>query len=60
MMTVKKIALYRIKYEKGNKLFDIYLEAYSAQDAVNMTRESEHHDPAVNILEVARVVNTWK
>lgn len=57
MTNVKKTSLYRVYYYLNNAGDDEYIDAYSAQDAVDRVRSSH---PEADVVEVSKVINNWR
>ena len=54
-----RVYTYRVLYRHDENFYDEYIQALSAQNAVDMTRK--HIAPeGAEIVEVAKVVNNWK
>jgi hypothetical protein len=53
----RRVSIYRVYYEYNGDHEDVYIQALSAQQAVDIIRGD---DPDVHVLEVSKVVNNWK
>ena len=60
MQKIKDLNLYRVYGERGLDSFDEYVHGSSPQHAVDRVREWYGNDPDVKILEVAKVMKSWK
>lgn len=52
-----KLSMYRVYYRDGEEHHDFYIQATTAQEAVNTVREDGDD---IEIIDVAKVVNNWK
>lgn len=52
-----RVSMYRVYWVTEDQSGDEYVQATSAQQAVNFIRND---DPEIEVLEVAKVVNNWK
>lgn len=59
---MKELKTYRVYGLTSSDYFDEYVEATSAQTAVDMVRDWHKHDGefGYSVLEVARIVKGWK
>ena len=55
--TTKRVSTYRVYYREGDETQDIYIQAISAQQAVDFARGDSDD---IEIIDVAKVVNNWK
>lgn len=56
-----RVSNYRVYYRENNETYDVYIQALSAQQAVNFIRgDISTQFSKIEIIEVAKVVNNWK
>ena len=55
-----KLNMYRVFGHKGLDVFDEYVEASTAQHAVDRVREWMSYDGGCTVEEVSKVVKGWK
>lgn len=58
-MNNARVAMYRVVYRYDGNIGDDYIQALSAQNAVDMVREYMAPEGA-EVVEVSKVVNNWK